>query len=501
MQSVIKKLWINKWFCATTISLQCLLGSTCVHAQLLYSFESGLEGWEATGYSGSDFISVATSSMGATNGSQSMAIETGPTFGWDVRASVGPGDTNIYNAFNAVAADLQQYTLDFDVSITPDSFANVTSTGNFFLINVAANSDSPNFPQVFNVSPNLNGLTGTFPISIPMTSLPVAQNSSFYQLNIGSNSDHVNGPGGQGVKYFVDNIRFTPLPQLEEVTLFSWETPDNPSTPGVNEQLENWRNGFGQPGHIHSISSLGATDGSSSLQIDRQSHASPSFTWGSQFVLNSDINPDPQIEEIDPTIQGIIDDIVNKVNGGLSVAFDVRFDDPFPNSPSFTKFGVHFSDENTFYDAEGSSFNGSPPIGTTGTVTIPFSSMVDNTSGLSLAQAGLSVGTNFLRIGISTNTDGPGIYQIDNFRIIREVSGDSGDFDGDGDVDGRDFLIWQRGGSPNGINSGDLAIWQEQYGTAPPLAAGIAIPEPSTILLTLIANVFIMAGGRQRRLK
>lgn len=498
MQRVINTMLNIKWYCAGVISMHCLLAVPSVHAQLLYSFESGLNGWAATGFGDSDFISVATSTMGATEGAQSMAVETGPTFGWDVNVSVGPGDTSIYNAFNAVAGDLQQYTLDFDVSITPDSFANVTSPGNFFLINVAANSDSPNFPQAFNVSPNLNGITGTFPVSIPMSSLPVAPNSSFYQLNIGSNSDHVNGGGGEGVKYFVDNIRFTQLPQLEEVTLFSWETPDDPGTPMVNEQLENWISGF-QPGHVHSISSQGATDGNSSLQIDRQSQTSSNFSWGSQFVLSSDLDPDPEIEDIDPTIQGLIDDIVGKVNGGLSVAFDVRFDDAFPNSPTFTKFGVHFSDDQgTFYDAEGSSFNGNPPIGTTGTVTIPLSTMVDNTSGLSLAQAGLSVGTNFLRIGISSNTDGAGIYQIDNFRIIREVSNDTGDFDGDGDVDGNDFLVWQRGGSPNGINSGDLAIWQAEYGFTPPLVANMAVPEPSALLLALVANAMVFVCGRRR---
>ncbi len=39
-----------------------------------------------------------------------------------------------------------------------------------------------------------------------------------------------------------------------------------------------------------------------------------------------------------------------------------------------------------------------------------------------------------------------------------------GDFDGDGDVDGRDFLAWQRGGSPNPLSASDLADWQANYG-------------------------------------
>jgi hypothetical protein len=39
-------------------------------------------------------------------------------------------------------------------------------------------------------------------------------------------------------------------------------------------------------------------------------------------------------------------------------------------------------------------------------------------------------------------------------------------FDADGDVDGRDFLIWQRGGSPAAAGgSSDLADWQSNYGS------------------------------------
>ena len=38
--------------------------------------------------------------------------------------------------------------------------------------------------------------------------------------------------------------------------------------------------------------------------------------------------------------------------------------------------------------------------------------------------------------------------------------------DGDGDVDGRDFLVWQRSGSPAPLSAGDLADWQDSYGTS-----------------------------------
>lgn len=49
-----------------------------------------------------------------------------------------------------------------------------------------------------------------------------------------------------------------------------------------------------------------------------------------------------------------------------------------------------------------------------------------------------------------------------------------GDFDGDGDVDGRDFLAWQRGGSPASLSSSDLVSWQNNYGAVAPLVAEVA---------------------------
>lgn len=65
-----------------------------------------------------------------------------------------------------------------------------------------------------------------------------------------------------------------------------------------------------------------------------------------------------------------------------------------------------------------------------------------------------------------------------------------GDFDDDGDVDGRDFLLWQR--DPN---IGSLADWQANYG-APALAAitaaSPAVPEPTTsVLLPMVVCTFI----------
>ena len=67
------------------------------------------------------------------------------------------------------------------------------------------------------------------------------------------------------------------------------------------------------------------------------------------------------------------------------------------------------------------------------------------------------------------------------------------DFDGSGTVDGLDFLLWQRDPS-----IGNLADWESQFGTdvPPPLAALVAAPEPSTLLLASLAGVLF--GCRRR---
>jgi hypothetical protein len=61
-----------------------------------------------------------------------------------------------------------------------------------------------------------------------------------------------------------------------------------------------------------------------------------------------------------------------------------------------------------------------------------------------------------------------------------------GDFDLDGDVDGRDFLLWQRNSA-----IGDLADWQSNYGNET-LAAATAVPEPSSFAVFTLAMISFM---------
>lgn len=69
------------------------------------------------------------------------------------------------------------------------------------------------------------------------------------------------------------------------------------------------------------------------------------------------------------------------------------------------------------------------------------------------------------------------------FRVASTTELQSADFDGSGTVDGDDFLKWQRGMSPNPYSQADLALWESQYGGAPPL---VSVPEPATCALALV---------------
>lgn len=81
----------------------------------------------------------------------------------------------------------------------------------------------------------------------------------------------------------------------------------------------------------------------------------------------------------------------------------------------------------------------------------------------------------------------------------------SADFNGDGHVDARDFLAWQRGhgltlgaqpgdgdaNSDGRVNQLDLRFWQASYGNWPGSATSLVIPEPSTLVILMFASFSI----------
>ena len=108
-------------------------------------------------------------------------------------------------------------------------------------------------------------------------------------------------------------------------------------------------------------------------------------------------------------------------------------------------------------------------------------------------------------LGQPNEADRPVLGVIQPFFAQNEPPADSADFDGDGDVDGRDFLIWQRGFSlvgqednSNGdanhdgtVDAEDLAVFQTQYGMdSMDSIEAVQVPEQSTLVFALIVLLF-----------
>jgi len=84
--------------------------------------------------------------------------------------------------------------------------------------------------------------------------------------------------------------------------------------------------------------------------------------------------------------------------------------------------------------------------------------------------------------------------QIQGLQLSLPEPAIPGDFDTDEDVDGADFLAWQRDSTV-----GSLSDWEGNFGAAQAASASQAVPEPTSAALSILAVISLLAGRRQSR--
>ncbi len=119
---------------------------------------------------------------------------------------------------------------------------------------------------------------------------------------------------------------------------------------------------------------------------------------------------------------------------------------------------------------------------------------------VSLGTFDFTAGSHQITLDAGASTNGS-VVIADVARVfIAAPSVNTGDFNGDGRVDGRDFLAWQRGygttggatpeqgdgNSDGNVDADDLAIWQQQYGTVSEVQAVSSIVAVDTVLTPVL---------------
>jgi hypothetical protein len=144
-----------------------------------------------------------------------------------------------------------------------------------------------------------------------------------------------------------------------------------------------------------------------------------------------------------------------------------------------------------------------------------WSGAADGTTGQNLE--GLTLGPrlangNWILLGVVDDEPGDTL-SMNTIVAFTATPVTSADFNGDGAVDGADFLQWQRGngktigathqeGDANrdgAVDGADLELWKASFSAPPAGGATAAIPEPATGLLCLAAAIAVAAHKKVRR--
>jgi hypothetical protein len=230
----------------------------------------------------------------------------------------------------------------------------------------------------------------------------------------------------------------------------------------------------------------GALNGGTTSQIELRENAS--FTI-QQNLYMTPLAGNSTLEIVGPSVDA-------EIRGDLYMSIDPIFDIPTtdPSTLSAVITGATHSTLSVLDEAD--IANGNLAVELSGYTPIGGETYT-------LLSAGSITGTSFLSTDLSMAPLPAGLtwdLSVGTTSVVLKVlgsTGPQGDFDGDSDVDGADFLRWQRGESPNALSAGDLNMWRTNFGMTAGTAAANAVPEPSGLLLAgVIASIAAMVRGR-----
>ena len=220
--------------------------------------------------------------------------------------------------------------------------------------------------------------------------------------------------------------------------------------------------------------------------------------------------------------------------GAQTIAGNASFSSAGDQNLLTYDFGTYLAGPNLSFDF--SVFNLPSGSGSTAPLTLAGVSSIGSTAGIELQHlpiAGLAGGSSApLSLVLKRNVFGDFavnyLLEFSSDGLPSEpaqlitVSGFGrvvlgGDVDVDNDVDGADFLIWQRGmglgpsatleqgdANLNGfVTADDLALWKANFGTTAPMVNSVVsaqVPEPQAAILLLVA-AGVFAGCRTRRFR
>ncbi len=295
-------------------------------------------------------------------------------------------------------------------------------------------------------------------------------------------------PGSSGHHQGLDNVAIAA----------SMEVPDPQST--LIAGWEQWASGAGVKAATQSVAGLTATTTNNTGNnngFGLDSDGSTDGTWGTLDTPSADATTDENADGYRLTNgeDGSLDFVLTDTSGVARDLTMFHFD-----TGTFRPDAAHLWElEVVSGDLTIGSVMSGDAANITGGVIDWYDYDIDLTG---LADFTLDAnGTVTFRLsftGGSLGTSGHHQY-LDNVAISAIVdAGLPGDFDGNGIVDGLDFLYWQ-------VNLGDsanLALWETNYGMqAPATASSAAVPEPSAPLLIVCGMLMSLFSRRSTFLR